>query len=127
MSKLTVACSVLFLMCNSAISAAAAPATSPKAVMLHHIGVIKSDDVDGIMQDYARNAVVVRATETFIGTARVRQFFEGLAAEHRDWKSFIVTQEVKEDGVVLQKEVKTGKVEVFVVRGGKIVFQTMQE
>jgi hypothetical protein len=79
------------------------------------------------MQDYARNAVVVRPKEVFIGTARVRQFFEGLAAEHRDWMSFIVTQEVKEEGVVLQTEVKTGKVEVFVVRNGKIAFQTMEE
>src|ERR1700722_1530673 len=109
------------------VAAAAQPAASPKDVMAHHIQVIKQDDVDGVMSDYAANAVVVRADETFIGTANVRKFFEELAAQHRDWKSFIVTQEVKEDGVVLQKEVKTGKIEVFVVRNGKIVFQTMQE
>jgi hypothetical protein len=124
MSELTVAISVLLFVAFSEVAAAIPPEASAQVVMAHHITMIKKDDVDGIMKDYAEKAVIVGPTQTYIGAANVRHFFEALAAQHRDWKSFIVTQEVKEDGVVLQTEVKTGKVEVFVVRNGKIAFQT---
>ncbi len=121
-----VAIAVLVFACSwGAAVVAAPPATSPKEVMAHHIAVVKKDDVDGVMQDYATDAVFVTPTETIIGAADIRKFFEHLATEHRDWKAYNVTQEVKTEGVVLQKEVKTGKVEVFVVRHGKIVFQTL--
>jgi len=105
--------------------AARAP-LSPKEVMAHHIAVIKKDDVDGVMADYAENAVIVMPTGTFIGAGDVRKFFVSLAAQHRDWSTFEVTQEVLNDGVVLQHNVKTGGIEVFVVRSGKIVFQAVQ-
>ena len=124
MVKLTVAAAVLVLACSWAAVVAAPPAASPQQVMAHHIAVVKQDDVDAIMQDYAADAVFVTPTATLIGTASIRGFFEHLAAEHRDWKAYNVTQEVKTAGVVLQKEM-TGKVEVFVVRHGKIVFQTL--
>jgi len=93
--------------------------------MAHHIAVVKKDDVNAIMEDYAADAVFVTPTATLIGTESIRKFFEQLAAEHRDWKTYNVTQEVKTEGVVLQKEVTSGRVEVFVVRHGKIVFQTL--
>ena len=117
----------LALLVFAASQGMAAAPPSPKDVMAHHIAVVKQDDVDGILKDYAENSVVVSPDGTFIGLARVREFFKQLAAAHHDWKSFIVTQEAKEHGVVLQKEIATGKVEVFVVRDGKIVFQAMQE
>jgi hypothetical protein len=120
-----VAIAVLVFACSLGAAVAAPPATSPREVMAHHIAVVKKDDVDGVMQDYAADAVFVTPTETLIGTASIRKFFEHLATEHRDWKSYNVTQEVKTEGVVLQKEVTSGKVEVFVVRHGKIVFQTL--
>jgi hypothetical protein len=121
-----VAIAVLVLACSwGAAGVAAPPAAAPKEVMAHHIAVVKQDDVDGVMQDYAADAVFVTPTETIIGAADIRKFFEHLATEHRDWKAYNVTQEVKTEGVVLQKEVKSGKVEVFVVRHGKIVFQTL--
>ena len=93
--------------------------------MAHHIAAVKKDDVAGVMEDYAVDSVLVTPATTFIGAARIRTFFERLAAQHRDWKDYIVTQEVEEDGVVLQKNVKTGKVEVYVVRNGKIAFQVL--
>ena len=37
------------------------------------------------------------------------------------------SSDLKAHGVVLQKALQTGKVEVFVVRHGKIVFQTLPE
>lgn len=125
MVKLTVTIAVLLLAWSWGVVSAGPPADSPEAVMAHHIAVVKRDDVDGIMQDYAADAVFVTPTETLIGAADIRKFFEHLATEHRDWKAYNVTQEAKAEGVVLQKEVKTGKVEVFVVRHGKIVFQTL--
>jgi ketosteroid isomerase-like protein len=93
--------------------------------MAHHIAMVKEDDVDGIMMDYATDAVLVTSRQTYIGAPEIRKFFERLAAEHRDWKSYEVTQEVKEEGVVLQKALKTGKVEVYVVHHGKIAFQSV--
>lgn len=109
------------------MAVAAPPSASPQAVMAHHIAVVKNDDVDGVMQDYAADAVFVTPTATLIGTAAIRGFFEHLATEHRDWAAYNVSQEVKSEGVVLQKELKSGKVEVFVVRHGKIVFQTLPQ
>ncbi len=125
MDRPAVASTVFLFACFLGVAAAAPPVPSPKQVMAHHIAVVKSDDVDGVMADYAADAVFVTPTETYIGAASIRRFFERLAAEHRDWKTYYVTQEVKADGVVLQKESKSGKVEVFVVRDGKIVFQTL--
>ncbi|HEY4214851.1 MAG TPA: nuclear transport factor 2 family protein [Steroidobacteraceae bacterium] len=105
--------------------AADSPVASPKQVMEHHIAVVKKDDVAAIMEDYAKDCVLVTPTATLIGTQSIREFFVHLAGEHRDWKTYNVTQEVKAEGVVLQKQVTSGKVEVFVVRHGKIVFQTL--
>ena len=113
------------LACVCGAVVAGPPVASPKQVMEHHIAVVKKDDVAAIMEDYAQDAVLVTTTEALIGTASIREFFVHLAAEHRDWKTYNVTQDVKAEGVVLQKEVTSGKVEVFVVRHGKIVFQTL--
>ena len=126
MSRVMIACAALVCACAAQLVSAAVPrAASPKQVMAHHIAAVKKDDVDGVMEDYAVDAVLVTPTGTFIGAARIRTFFERLAAQHRDWKDYIVTQEVEQDGVVLQKNVKTGKVEVYVVRNGKIAFQAL--
>jgi hypothetical protein len=126
MAKLLV-CSVFLFGGIFDVALAGPLVASPREVMAHHIAVVKQDDVDGIMQDYAADAVFVTPTTTLIGAASIREFFEHLAAEHRDWKTYNVTQEVKAHGVVLQKALQTGKVEVFVVRHGKIVFQTLPE
>lgn len=126
MSKRTITCAALI--CASLLkvaTAAASAAVSPKLVMAHHIAAVKRDDVDAVMKDYAADSVLVTPAATFIGAASIRKFFEGLAAQHRDWSTYVVTQEVEADGVVLQKNVKTGKVEVYVVRDGKIAFQTV--
>jgi len=125
MVKLFVRFSLFFLACGLGMALADPLVASPKEVMAHHIAAVKNDDVEGVMQDYASDAVIVTPTATFIGAASIRKFFEHLAAEHRDWKTYEVAQEVKSDGVVLQKALKTGKVEVYVVRHGKIVFQTV--
>jgi len=125
MAKLTVAVTALLLGCILESVAAAAPVASPKQVMAHHIAVVKNDDVDGVMADYASDAVLVTPTETYIGAAGIRRFFKQLAAEHRNWTTYIVTQEVKAAGVVLQRDAKSGRVEVFVVRHGKIAFQAL--
>jgi hypothetical protein len=117
----------LFLLGTVDVTAVAADASgSPKNVMAHHIAVIKKDDVDGLMADYAEDAVVVLPTGTFIGLVKIRQHFESLAAQHRDWSTYNVTQEVLGSGVVLQHRIETGGVEVFVIRNGKIVFQALQ-
>jgi hypothetical protein len=125
MTKLMIAVAAIAFSRFSEVAVASSPAASPKQVLAHHIAVVKGDDVDGIMTDYAANAVLVTSSRTYIGAADIRTFFERLAAEHRDWKAYVVTQEVKSDGVVLQKALRTGKVEVYVVRHGKIAFQTV--
>ena len=126
MSRWTGLLFALFLTAPMDVALAASKPQSPKAVMEHHIVFVKKDDVEEIVKDYARDAVMVMPAGTFIGIDDVRKFFVALAAQRRDWSTFDVTQEVKEHGVVLQRVVKTGAVEVFVVRNGKIVFQATQ-
>jgi len=117
----------LFLLGTVAVAAVAdGTSRSPKTVMAHHIAVLKKNDVDGLMADYAEDAVAVLPSGTFIGFGKIRQHFESLAAERRDWSTYNVTQEVLDSGVVLQHRIETGGVEVFVVRNGKIVFQALQ-
>ena len=123
---LTIICTAMAVVASLHPSYAAPAAESPRELVARHLAAVKTDDVALIMKDYASDAVIVRPDGTYIGTAGVRRFFEWLAAQHRDWNSFVATQEEKGQGVVFQTNVKNGQVEVFVVRKGKIVFQVLQ-
>jgi hypothetical protein len=102
-------------------------------VIDHHVANMKSGNIDGILSDYAPDAVVVHPSGVFIGKD-ARKLFSMLAApknlpgnktmqtrytslgadtERMDWVQFKNTAQ------------EISGYDIFVVRAGKIVFQTV--
>ncbi|MBU3078847.1 nuclear transport factor 2 family protein [Sphingomonas quercus] len=122
-------------------AAAAAPTTEAamRAAVDRHVTAVKAANVDGVMADYADDAVLVSPpgmvtpTGTFVGKQKVRDFFVWLstpavlpAAQSMESSSEMVGP----DTLLFRwtqfpgtpKQVKGS--DVFVFRDGKIVFQT---
>ena len=127
---------------TAAAPAAAAPAPTPdatmQAVIAHHVTAVKAADVEGVLADYADDAILsappglVDANSTFVGKENVRKFFVWLAtpAVLPGAQSMTTTNEIVGPNTLLfrwtqfpgtPKEVKG--YDVFVFRDGKIVFQ----
>jgi ketosteroid isomerase-like protein len=121
LSILVISCALVM---SNGVTLATASLPSASKVMAHHLEAVEKDDVDAIMADYANDAVVVLPEGLFIGRHAIRQFFQSLAAQHVDWKAAKVTQEVKAEDVVLQHNLTSGASEVFVIRQGRVVFQS---
>ena len=123
--------------------APAAPAATStadmEAAIAHHVTTVKAADVDGVMTDYAADAILVSPpglvtpTGTFVGKDKVREFFVWLAtpAVLPGAQSMVTTNEVVGPNTMLfrwtqfpgtSKEVKG--YDIFVFRDGKIIFQT---
>jgi hypothetical protein len=115
------------------LGATAAWAADINKVIDHHVANMKSGNIDGILSDYAPDAVVVHPSGVFIGKD-ARKLFSVLAApknvpgnktmqtkytslgadtERMDWVQFKGTAQ------------EISGYDIFVVRGGKIVFQTV--
>ena len=68
-----------------AAAAAATLTTDMEAAIAHHVKTVKAADVDGVMADYATDAILVSPpglvtpTGTFVGKDKVREFFVWLA------------------------------------------------
>jgi hypothetical protein len=123
--------------------APAAPAATStadmEAAIARHVKTVKAADVDGVMADYAADAILVSPpglvtpTGTFVGKDKVREFFVWLAtpAVLPGAQSMVTTNEVVGPNTMLfrwtqfpgtSKEVKG--YDIFVFRDGKIIFQT---
>jgi len=134
MSKLRTIVLVPFLLCPLV-----AAAQGPKEVVAHHLTAFQKHDLNALMADYARDAVLVFPTGTHVGSEDIRKSFESLfavPATGRDTSSGrvrpqsstnipVATEEELNDGVVLLKS-GGGRIEVFVVRNEKIAFQALQ-
>jgi SnoaL-like domain len=118
---------------------AATSTTDMEAAIAHHVKTVKAADVDGVMADYAADAILVSPpglvtpTGTFVGKDKVREFFVWLAtpAVLPGAQSMVTTNEVVGPNTMLfrwtqfpgtPKEVKG--YDIFVFRNGKIIFQT---
>lgn len=124
---------------------AAAAAVTPtaeadmKAAIDRHVTNVKAGNVDGVMADYADDAIMVsppglvNPVGTFVGKEHVREFFTWLAspANLPGAQSMETTNEMVGPDTILfhwtqwpgtAKEVKG--TDVFVFRNGKIIFQT---
>jgi hypothetical protein len=126
---------------SAAMAAPALAADTPTQVVERHARLAKLGDVAGVLADYADNAVVVTPVgmgsphDVYAGKAKAKAFFDWLAspAIKPAVASMIATVEpVSTDTVIMHwvqfkgtpKEVD-GR-DVFVVRNGKIVFQSVQ-
>ncbi len=104
-------------------------ANSTQAILEHHLQAI-GESVDAIMQDYTEDSVVVTPDATCRGLAEIRKFFtafiEGLPEGIMD--AFTMKrQEVTGELAYILWEAKPWiplGTDTFVVRDGKIVFQT---
>ena len=122
-----------------AAAAAATSTTDMEAAIAHHVKTVQAADVDGVMADYAADAILVSPpglvtpTGTFVGKDKVREFFVWLAtpAILPAAQSMVTTNEVVGPNTMLfrwtqfpgtPKEVKG--YDIFVFRDGKIIFQT---
>ncbi|MEO8315483.1 MAG: nuclear transport factor 2 family protein, partial [Pseudomonadota bacterium] len=117
------------------------PAASPQDVLNHHEATMKAGKLDGVMEDYADNAVLiapagvvagepdVQGTNVFVGKENVRKFFAVLtnAENNPAVASMSATYEIKDDGAALmhwaqwpgtKKEVSG--TDVWIIRDGKV-------
>ncbi len=118
---------------------ASAPAFAADKVLEHHVAQMKTGDLEAVLSDYAPNAVVVTPagmispSGVFIGKD-TRKLFSVLTNKENlpGNKTMQVTYESLAPDTTLMRWVQykgTPKqmsgYDVFVIRGGKIVFQTV--
>ena len=120
-------------------AAAATSTTDMEAAIARHVKNVKAADVEGVLADYADDAILVSPpglvtpAGTFVGKDKVREFFVWLAtpAVLPGAQSMVTTNEVVGPNTMLfrwtqfpgtPKEVKG--YDIFVFRNGKIIFQT---
>ncbi len=113
----------------SAASAQAAEAT-PDQVVAHHIQAASAKDVEAAVSDYADDAVVLTPTSTVQGKAAIRSLFQGMWSGPGgafDSKQLAAVGDVGSTQWVMNPG-KPGSVtgkDVFIVRHGKIMVQTV--
>ncbi len=123
-----------------AAAAAPTPQGEIDAIMARHSETVKAANVDGVLADYADDAILVTPpgmvtpTGVFAGKTKVREFFVWLASPEilPGPKSMVSTTEMMAPDTVLFRWTQfkgtpqevTGQ-DVFVIRGGKIVFQSV--
>jgi len=122
-------------------AAATAPTSTAdmEAAIARHVTHVKAANIDGVMADYADDAILVSPpglvtpAGTFVGKNKVREFFVWLATPEvlPGAQSMVTTNEVVGPNTMLfrwtqfpgtPKEVKG--YDIFVFREGKIIFQT---
>ena len=137
------------LVLTAAILAAftgAAWADGASAVLDHHVAMMKKGDLEGVLSDYADNAVIVTphgvapgqkdvsGSDVFVGKAQARALFATLTdKDHNAGARSMLTryEPVGNDTTLMHwvqfkgtpKEVSG--YDVFVTRGGKIAYQTV--
>jgi ketosteroid isomerase-like protein len=119
---------------------------SAKVILDRHERTIKAADLDGVMADYADNAVLVApagvvsgqtnlsGSNLFEGKANIRKFFAVLTTKETNpaVKSMVATYEHKTNDTAIMRWAQfpgTAKevsgTDVFVIRGGKIITQVV--
>ncbi len=106
--------------------------TTTQSVLDHHLGCFGEGDLDGIMSDYAQDAVLFTPDGPLVGPEALRPFFVTLFAEFaKPGASFemkLMTVEGDYAYILWTAETADNVYEVatdtFVVRDGKIVAQS---
>jgi hypothetical protein len=106
--------------------------TTTQAVLDHHLAAILAGDVDEIMADYDDSSVLATQEATLRGLSALREFFVGAVTDLLPPGSDleVTTQVVDGEHAYIvwhgdsEKYRLTFGTDTFVVRGGKIVFQS---
>ncbi len=102
-------------------------------VLDHHLEMFGAGDLDGIMADYAADAVLITDTDTFEGREEIRAMYEELLPEFDDESvSFSLDEQTVADDVAFiawhaetPDNVYEYATDTFVIRDGEIVTQTL--
>jgi hypothetical protein len=101
-----------------------------RQVLEHHVQAILDGDLDAVMQDYAEEAVLMTPFEVYRGPDEIRRFFRlGLENDVQpDFSDFVmmtseVSGELAYHVMYAEPWLKVGT-DTFVVRDGKILYQT---
>jgi hypothetical protein len=123
----------------AATAAAPASADTPQVIYDRHVANMNAGNLEGVMADYADDAVVVAPAGiagqdgVFVGKENVRKLFAVLTAgKSPDGPAMEETSKPLDDQAILMRwgqnlntpQAVTGT-DVYVVRNGKIVFQTV--
>lgn len=143
MKKAIVMCAAVLLFGVCPARAQNSPAQStpdemrtPEQVVTHHLAVFTAHDVEGILSDYADDAIFLAPKRTVQGKAALRAMFESFAASGGGKgtpPAPVFEAKVTADGDVgyehwVSNPGKPGSMEgtdAFVVRHGKILFHTV--
>jgi hypothetical protein len=106
--------------------------TTTKDILQNHLGAFFKRDVQGVLSDYAPDAVMFTQTGTLKGVDGIKPLFEVLFAEFAKGRSRFEMQRQTIDGdhgyIVWSAETVDNMYEMatdtFVVRSGKIVAQS---
>ena len=107
-------------------------ARSPQEVFQHHAEVLIAGDLDGIVEDYADDAVFISPSGVLRGKDGVRQAFTKLLEDvpNADWA--VPTQIFEGDVLFIEWSAKAANsfvedgIDTFVFRDGEIVVQTVR-
>jgi hypothetical protein len=110
----------------------AATTRTPQEVFAHHGEVLVAGDLDGIVSDYADDAIFITPDGILRGKDGVRKGFEKLLADlpNADWD--IVTTLFEDDAMLLEWRARSAKtkaedgIDTFMFRDGLIRVQTVR-
>jgi ketosteroid isomerase-like protein len=105
---------------------------STEDVLLHHLKCFAEGDLDGILSDYATDAILFTPTGTLKGIAEIRPFFQALLGEFgKPGTTFrMIQQSIEGDYSYVLWTAETADnvyelgTDTQVVRAGKIVAQS---
>jgi ketosteroid isomerase-like protein len=107
-------------------------ARSPQEVFQHHAEVLIAGDLEGIVEDYADDAVFISPAGVLRGKDGVREAFTKLLADVPDADWSVPTQIFEGDVLFIEWSAKSANsfvedgIDTFVFRDGEIVVQTVR-
>jgi hypothetical protein len=107
-------------------------ARTPQEIFEHHGAVLVAGDIDGIVDDYSDDALVITPSGVMRGKDGVRQAFEGLLGDLPDAAWEIPTQVFEDDILFIEWSATAEKsrvrdgVDTFVFRDDHIRVQTVR-
>jgi len=107
--------------------------SSTESVLEHHLEMFGETDLDGIMEDYAEDAIFISESGVLNGREEIREMYADLLPEFDDPSmSFSLDERIVEDDyayIVWHAETPDNEYrfasDTFVVRDGEIVAQSL--
>jgi len=117
---------------QEANDAAALEARTPEQVVTHHLAVFRAHDLEGVLSDYADDAIFIAPKSTVQGKTALRKMFASFFANADANAAPVFDATVTAEGDVgyehwISNAGKPGSMagtDAFVVRHGRIVFHT---